>query len=89
MLHIVIVCLPVAAIWLGAEPILVALKQPPEISALTARFLRWRVPALPFYALQRDIEWFLQCTRYVINYLVFVLTLCASCACLFAPLQGH
>jgi Na+-driven multidrug efflux pump len=61
LLHLVAVCLPIALLWLNAEPVLLAMGQPASISALAGEFLRWRVPALPFYALMRNLEWFMQC----------------------------
>lgn len=63
LIHFVVVCVPVALVWWYAESVLIALGQPAAISALTAQFLKWRIPALPFYATQRDIEWMLQCTK--------------------------
>ena len=63
LLHLVVVCLPVGILWFNALPLLTALGQPAEISALAAQFLKWRIPGLPFYTLQRDVEWFLQCAK--------------------------
>eukprot|EP00750_Incisomonas_marina_P006024 INCI14284.1.p1 GENE.INCI14284.1~~INCI14284.1.p1 ORF type:complete len:436 (+),score=65.21 INCI14284.1:417-1724(+) len=63
LMHVVLVCVPVAFIWHYAGAVLVAFGQPAGISALTQDFLRWRIAALPFYALQLDLESMLQCTQ--------------------------
>lgn len=41
---------PVIAIWLTAEPILLFLRQEPEIARLAGLYLRWTVLGLPAYA---------------------------------------
>jgi Na+-driven multidrug efflux pump len=63
LMHVLLVCAPVTLVWLYAEQILLFFQQPAEISALTGDFLRWRIAALPFIALQGDLETVLQCAQ--------------------------
>ena len=63
LLHMLLVCLPVSILWLFTEDILIAVNQPAEIAQLTGSFLRWRIVALPFIALQQDLEALMQCVQ--------------------------
>ena len=42
--------IPIAAVWLNAEPILLFARQEPEIARLAALYLRWALLGLPAYA---------------------------------------
>ncbi|KAG6333588.1 hypothetical protein ID866_5504 [Astraeus odoratus] len=49
----VLICIalvPVLAVWFHAEPILLALKQEPEIASLAGTYLKWASLGLPAYA---------------------------------------
>jgi Na+-driven multidrug efflux pump len=44
-----VLCLPIFGIWALSEPLLIALGQDPELSALAAELIRWTMPGLiPF-----------------------------------------
>jgi len=63
LMHMLIVFVPVAATWLAAPSILVAIGQPADIAGLCGTFLLYRFPAMPFYAIRRDLETVLQCVQ--------------------------
>lgn len=63
VLHLVLICIPISFVWLQADRVLEILGQPQDISRLTKSFLLYRIPALPFYALQLDLESLLQCVQ--------------------------
>ncbi len=63
LLHIGVICVPVALIWWNTEAILVGFGQPAGVSRLAGQFVRWRIVALPAYAIFRDVEIILQCTQ--------------------------
>ncbi|KAL0958292.1 hypothetical protein HGRIS_000439 [Hohenbuehelia grisea] len=43
-------CVPILAVWLNAEALLIGLKQEPEVAQLAALYLRWVSFGLPAYA---------------------------------------
>ncbi|KAL5520376.1 hypothetical protein ACEPAG_9600 [Sanghuangporus baumii] len=45
-----IILIPIGSIWLYAEPILLFLRQDPEVASLSALYLRWALIGLPAYA---------------------------------------
>ena len=45
-----------ASVWLSSEQLLVALDQPQYIAALTAQFMWWCLPALPFLVLRETLQ---------------------------------
>lgn len=55
-----IVSLPLGALWLGTERLLLALGQDPAIVALAHRFVLVQIPALPFFLLFVAIKQYLQ-----------------------------
>jgi hypothetical protein len=63
LLHVGVICVPVAVIWWNTEAILVGFGQPAGVSKLAGQFVRWRIAALPAYAVFRDVEIILQCTQ--------------------------
>ncbi len=54
------VSLPLGALWLGAERILLALGQDPASSALAGRFVIVQIPGLPFFLLFVALKQYLQ-----------------------------
>jgi MATE family multidrug resistance protein len=77
MMHLLLICVPVAVIWLATEPLLLFLGQPPEIAALSRVFLYWRIVALPFLALQQDLTLALQAQRVVKGPMILSCIMCA------------
>lgn len=53
----------VGGIWYCTESILLAFGQPPVVSKLSADFMRWRILALPFFALKEDLICYLTAQR--------------------------
>jgi len=64
-IHAVLVVF-VAVVWLNTEQILVACHQPLTIAKLTGEFMRWRLVALPFFALKEDFTNFLMAQRVMV-----------------------
>lgn len=60
LIHLCVILPLVTLAWLNAERLLLAMRQPPAIAALTQEFLLWRLPSLPFFALSYDISNFLK-----------------------------
>jgi Na+-driven multidrug efflux pump len=56
----------VAILWLNAEEILLAMGQPPAIVKLTASFLKWRLPGMPFLCISESLGYFLKAQRIVV-----------------------
>eukprot|EP00929_Paragymnodinium_shiwhaense_P036654 TRINITY_DN19610_c0_g1_i1.p1 TRINITY_DN19610_c0_g1~~TRINITY_DN19610_c0_g1_i1.p1 ORF type:complete len:525 (-),score=118.52 TRINITY_DN19610_c0_g1_i1:355-1929(-) len=54
-IHVVMITL-IALVWASTEDILLMFHQPAKIAALSAQFLRWRIPALPFWAFKEDVN---------------------------------
>jgi len=48
MLILMLMCVPIAAVWLSAEPILIAFQQDPEVAQLAGLYARLFLPGLPF-----------------------------------------
>lgn len=55
-----VLAVPVAALWIFAEPLMVLLKMSPEVSRLTGLFAKWMLPGLLPYALIEVIKRYLQ-----------------------------
>ncbi|KAL5525226.1 ERC1_3 [Sanghuangporus sanghuang] len=45
-----IILIPISSVWLYAEPILLLLRQDPEVASLSAIYLRWALLGLPAYS---------------------------------------
>ena len=89
MMHLLLICVPVAIIWLATEPLLLSLGQPPDIAALSRLFLYWRLPALPFMALQQDLTIVLQAQRVVKGPMILACVMSVvTVALLWACIQG-
>jgi multidrug resistance protein, MATE family len=66
VIHLLVVVPLVTVLWLNTEKMLIALGQPPEIVKLTAEFLHWRLPAIPFICIAEDISYFLKAQRVMV-----------------------
>ncbi|KZP13415.1 MATE efflux family protein [Athelia psychrophila] len=53
--------IPIFAIWFNAEPILLMLKQDPEVAALAGSYLRWLSIGLPAYTFNSISRRYFQC----------------------------
>mmetsp|Transcript_4014 Transcript_4014/g.11201 ORF Transcript_4014/g.11201 Transcript_4014/m.11201 type:complete len:545 (-) Transcript_4014:314-1948(-) len=62
-----VIALFVAVVWLNTERILIAFQQPPVVARLTGEFMRWRIAALPFYALKEDFTNYLVAQRVMVT----------------------
>ncbi|KAL5520375.1 hypothetical protein ACEPAG_9599 [Sanghuangporus baumii] len=56
--------IPIASIWLHAEPILLLLRQDPEVASLSALYLRWALLGLPAYAFNQISRRYFQSQGY-------------------------
>ena len=54
-------CIPIGALWLNAEAILLALHQDPEVSRLAGLFAVYVLPGLPFFLVFECLKKYLQC----------------------------
>jgi Na+-driven multidrug efflux pump len=61
----------VAALWLNAEPLLLAMGQPPPIVQLTCTFLKWRLPGMPFLCVSESVGSFLKAQRIMVRGPIF------------------
>jgi multidrug resistance protein, MATE family len=60
-LVLIIMCIPIATLWLFAEQILLMTGQDPEIAHMSAQFTRYMLPGLVPYAIAETAKRFLQC----------------------------
>lgn len=89
-IHVVLVFV-VGLLWFFAEQILLACKQPANISALAGQFSIWRIAALPAFAMKEDITCYLMAQR--VMKLPMIISILASlvnilCFWLFIPWLG-
>ncbi|KAL5525227.1 ERC1_4 [Sanghuangporus sanghuang] len=56
--------IPIGSIWLYAEPILLLLRQDPEVASLSALYLRWALLGLPAYAFNQISRRYFQSQGY-------------------------
>ncbi|KAL5478917.1 ERC1_2 [Sanghuangporus weigelae] len=56
--------IPIGSIWLYAEPILLLLRQDPEVASLSALYLRWALLGLPAYAFNQVSRRYFQSQGY-------------------------
>ena len=80
-MQVLLVAAIVLPLWLGCEPLLSHLGQPARVAALTARFVAWRLPALPFVVAHTTLTAFCQAQLVVRGPMVVS---CAANALLFA-----
>jgi MATE family multidrug resistance protein len=55
-----VLCVPIACIWFWTEELLLALGQPPRVSAFAGQFVRWQLPGLPFMPVWMGLMTFLR-----------------------------
>ncbi|KAL5498225.1 ERC1_1 [Sanghuangporus vaninii] len=59
-----IILIPIGSIWLYAEPILLLLRQDPEVASLSALYLRWALLGLPAYSFSQISRRYFQSQGY-------------------------
>jgi len=54
-----LVLIAIVLLWLNTEHVLLTFRQPAHVAQLTAKFVLWRIPALPFVAIKEDFRTYL------------------------------
>lgn len=82
MLILLLMCIPVTALWLNMEKLLLLIGQDPAISHETARYVAWLVPGLFAYVLLQPLFKFLQSQSLIVPMMCSM----AVAFCLHVPL---
>lgn len=75
LIHLLFILPPIAFVWWKCEVILILFNQPPQIATLCGKFLRWRLPALPFFCISEDLKSFIKSQRIVVPTMLLMIGL--------------
>lgn len=84
-IHLLVV-IAVGVVWYKTEAILLAAKQPAHVAALTADFVFWRLPALPFLVVKEDLKVFCQAQNVMVAPMALSIVANFASIAAFSPL---